>query len=177
MAIRSPSKVGYEIGDYFGIGFANALSDSASRSYQASSDMAMSAKDGLLKAIAAVSAVSFDTLEIEPTVRPVLDLSNIQNGARTLYSMVGGMTSALPIGSLNMASQVQQSLNSRSVAVDDAVPVAINGLEKAIKDLIANPPVHNENNFSITSDDPEEIARYVSRQIWKEVSRRSSQWE
>ena len=91
--------------------------------------------------------------------------------------MVGGMTSALPIGSLNMASQVQQSLNSRSVAVDDAVPVAINGLEKAIKDLIANPPVHNENNFSITSDDPEEIARYVSRQIWKEVSRRSSQWE
>lgn len=44
---HSPSKVGYEIGDYFGIAFVNAIADNIKRSYDISSSMASAATDGL----------------------------------------------------------------------------------------------------------------------------------
>ena len=42
---HSPSKVGYEIGDYFGIAFVTAISDYADKAYKASSEIAGQAKN------------------------------------------------------------------------------------------------------------------------------------
>ena len=48
---HSPSKVGYEIGAFFGMGFVNAIDDYSDTSYIAGENIAQSAKDGLNSAI------------------------------------------------------------------------------------------------------------------------------
>lgn len=51
---HSPSKVGYRIGDFFGLAFVNAISDYADKSYKAGTNMAAAAKNGLSNAISKI---------------------------------------------------------------------------------------------------------------------------
>lgn len=85
---HSPSKVGYEIGDFFGIAFVNAIGDNIGAAYDASSEMASSAKSGLGDAIARIADFINSDMDAEPTIRPVLDLSNVKSGMHTLGRMM-----------------------------------------------------------------------------------------
>ncbi|MCB6566795.1 hypothetical protein LI169_17220, partial [Desulfovibrio desulfuricans] len=67
---HSPSKVGYKIGDYFGIAFVNAISDYSRKAYSASSDMANSARTGLGNAINKMANMINSDIETQPTIRP-----------------------------------------------------------------------------------------------------------
>ena len=84
LQIKSPSRVGYEIGDYFGLGFVNAIGDYAKKAFDASTEMAGSAETGLSKAISKISEVVDSNIDTQPTIRPVLDLSNVETGAKRL---------------------------------------------------------------------------------------------
>ena len=88
--IHSPSKEAYSLGDYTGMAFVAALDDYRDRSYTAGAEMAISAKDGLADAISRISDIIDGNVECAPTIRPVLDLSNVKNGV----SEMGGMLSA-----------------------------------------------------------------------------------
>lgn len=78
LAIRSPSRVGYEIGEYFGLGFVNAIDDYASKSYEAGSEIADSAKSGLSNTLAKITDFINDDLDIRPVIRPVLELDKMR---------------------------------------------------------------------------------------------------
>jgi tape measure domain-containing protein len=94
---HSPSKVGYQIGDFFGIAFVNAISDYADKSYAAGAEIATSAKLGLSKAIAKISDEIDDNIDTQPTIRPVLDLSSIEAKGNKINSLFN-RTQALSIG-------------------------------------------------------------------------------
>ena len=94
---HSPSKVGYQIGDFFGIAFVNAISDYADKSYAAGAEIAASAKLGLSKAIAKISDEIDDNIDTQPTIRPVLDLSSIEAKGNKINSLFN-RTQALSIG-------------------------------------------------------------------------------
>ncbi len=85
---HSPSKVGYQIGDYFGVAFVNAIGDYAKKAYAAGSEMANSAKTGLSSALSKVQDFIKNGINAEPTIRPVLDLSNMESGAAKLNAML-----------------------------------------------------------------------------------------
>jgi len=85
--INSPSKVGYGIGNYFGLGFVNALSTYVSKSYQAGSEIAKSAKNGLSEAISNITDVIENDIDTQPTIRPVLDLSDVESGTGRLNAL------------------------------------------------------------------------------------------
>lgn len=93
---HSPSKVGYRIGDFFGIAFVNAIGDYEDKSYKAGSNMAEAAKLGLSKAVSKVKEFITDGINTEPTIRPVLDLSNVESGAGRLNALFS-RTQALSI--------------------------------------------------------------------------------
>lgn len=77
---NSPSKEFYKIG-YFGVlGLANAMRDGNSLAYDAGYGMADNAVSGLRKAISGISDTIENDIDTQPTIRPVLDLSDIQNG-------------------------------------------------------------------------------------------------
>ena len=86
--INSPSKVGYRIGGFFGLGFVNSLIDYADKSYKAGTTIAASAKDGLRHAVAKIGDFIEDGIESQPTIRPVLDLSQVREGASKLSALL-----------------------------------------------------------------------------------------
>jgi hypothetical protein len=85
---HSPSKVGYRIGDFFGLAFVNAISDYADKSYKAGTNMAAAAKNGLSNAISKIREFVDGEMEVQPTIRPVLDLSELRSGAGRLTAIL-----------------------------------------------------------------------------------------
>ena len=118
--INSPSKVGYSIGGFFGIGFINSLIDYADKSYEAGSNIATSAKEGLAKAVAKIGEFIDSDIDTEPTIRPLLDLSDVQSKARQLTAIL----------SRTQAAKIATSMNSEATGTiqngDSTTPVAGN---------------------------------------------------
>ena len=86
--INSPSKVGQRIGGFFGMGFVNSLIDYADKSYEAGIEMASAAKNGLSNAISKVRDFIEGNVDAQPTIRPVLDLSEVRSGAHMLSALL-----------------------------------------------------------------------------------------
>lgn len=84
---HSPSRVGYHIGDFFGLGFVNAIGTYAVKAYNASADMAKSAKTGLGNAIAKVKDMIDNGVDTQPMIRPILDLSDIEEKSHRLNTL------------------------------------------------------------------------------------------
>lgn len=102
--INSPSKVFYQIGEYSGMSFVNALDDYGQESYKSGKQMANYAKQGLATAISKISKIVEDGIDTQPTIRPVLDLSEVKLGARNLDAILSH-EQAITIGaSINSAN-------------------------------------------------------------------------
>ena len=86
--INSPSKVGYRIGGFFGMGFVNSLIDYTDKSYDAGASVAKSAKEGLCNAVSKIGAFIENGIDSQPTIRPLLDLSEVTEGAGRLSALL-----------------------------------------------------------------------------------------
>lgn len=86
--INSPSKVGYRIGGFFGMGFVNSLIDHADKSYDAGASVAKSAKEGLRNAVSKIGDFIENGIDSQPTIRPLLDLSDVTEGAGRLSALL-----------------------------------------------------------------------------------------
>lgn len=129
---HSPSRVGYEIGDFFGIAFVNGISDSVSKAYKASSEMAISAKDGLGSAIGKIADVVESNIDSQPTIRPILDLSDIKNGINT---MSGLFNSTQSVGVLADISAISASMNGNQNGLNDDIVYAIDKLSRKMDNV------------------------------------------
>lgn len=87
LEINSPSRVFRELGNFTGLGFVNGLADYAEKSYAAGANMADYATDGLSNAMSIVGNLLNGNMDTQPTIRPVLDLSNVMHGAEQLDSL------------------------------------------------------------------------------------------
>ena len=130
LGINSPSKVFYQIGEYTGQGLINALSDYGSKVYNAGSDMADSARSGLADAIGKVKDIINGEVDMQPTIRPVLDLSNVQAGAGAINGMFGSS-----IGLMANVGAINRGMNSNQNGVNDDVVTAINALRKDLSNV------------------------------------------
>lgn len=146
---RSPSKVGYEIGDYFGVAFVNAIDDWATKAYTAGEGMARAAKTGLSSAVSKITDIINGDIDTQPTIRPVLDLTNIQNGANSINSLFGqralslaNSTEVIPerLSMLDAMNDTMKLAVDKVLGVDDnkseqiyyfEIPVMLDGRETA----------------------------------------------
>lgn len=90
LQIHSPSKVGYRIGGFFGLGFIKSLADYSERSYDAGASVAASAKNGLRETIARIGEFIDSGMDTQPTIRPVLDLSSVRRSSGQLSALLSG---------------------------------------------------------------------------------------
>lgn len=103
---NSPSKEFFKIGDFAGLGFVNALDSYAVKAYDASARMASSAKEGFREAIDKVNSILENGVDVQPTISPVLDLSSVSSGVRTMNSMLDMGTTigvSTNVGAINSA--------------------------------------------------------------------------
>lgn len=112
--INSPSKVGYRIGGFFGLGFVKSITDYTSQSYDAGASIAVSAKEGLRNAVTKIGDFIENGIESQPTIRPVLDLSDVSEGAARLSALLS-RSQALKISS-NMERKESESIQNGNVA-------------------------------------------------------------
>ena len=90
LIIKSPSRLAEQYGAYTGEGFVNGLNAYTGRAYDAGTDLGNGAATGLSDTISKISdAVSAD-MDMTPTIRPVVDLSNVNAGADAISSLFGG---------------------------------------------------------------------------------------
>lgn len=152
---HSPSKEMYKIGDYAGAGFVNALLDYASKAYVASYDMASEAKNGLSKAISHISDIIDSDIDTQPTIRPVVDLSNVTSGVNAINGMMALNPS---VGVMASVSSINASMNRRiQNGQNEDILNAIAGLNKTISNMSGD--TYNVNG--VTYDDGSNISEAV----------------
>ena len=130
--INSPSKVFYRIGGFAGQGFVNALVDYSKDAYDAGSNIGLSAREGLSRAIYKATEIVSNGIDNVPTIRPVLDLSAVRAGANEIGGILG-MDHAIGLsGNLGaITTMMAQNQNGNSSDVVDA----INRLGKKLNNL------------------------------------------
>lgn len=95
LGIKSPSKVFYQLGSYTITGFINALKNGATQVYSSASELADKVTSGISNSISMVQTILENGIDLEPTIRPVLDLSSVETGAsriNTLFSRKQAMS-------------------------------------------------------------------------------------
>jgi hypothetical protein len=117
--IHSPSRVFYDIGNYAGVAFVNALGDCVSGSYDAGSEMAESAKEGLSEAISKIVDVINSDMDTQPTIRPVLDLSDVESKTSRLNTMFGRTRAMEVSASINQA-RAEERQNGNDISSNGA---------------------------------------------------------
>lgn len=100
---HSPSKRFYGIGNFAGVGFINALIDNVSKAGKAGREIARSSIDGLNDIISRIADYVDADMDVQPTIRPVLDLSAVEAGSGRLNTLF----------SRNQALSVSTGMNDR----------------------------------------------------------------
>ena len=130
---HSPSKVGFQIGDYFGIGFANGISENIRNAYGVGSEVAQSAKAGLTDTVRRIGEALDRDIDLTPSIRPVLDLSNVRASAGALDKMLGVN---YPVTAMGNVSAISTMMSARSQnGVNDDVVSAIDQLRKELGNI------------------------------------------
>lgn len=159
LGVHSPSTVGYEIGDYFGIGFVNGIDDNVKTAYKTSANMAEYARDGLTKALQKVSTILASDMDAEPTIRPVMDLSDISDGVASMNNMLSMSSS---VGVLSNLGSISRSIRNNQNGVNSDVVSAIKDLKRSLDDA---PRGDSYNVNGVTYDDGSNVSDAVQALI------------
>lgn len=163
---HSPSRVGYKIGDYFGIGFTNGITDNIRNAGISSDALAESATTGLSNAISKIAALIDSGIDTNPTIRPVLDLTEIQNGSAAIADLMSTLSGRPVEGTVSIAAKTASSMNRPAFAPEQQTETP-NGKQTS---------ENTTNNFYITGTDPRAIADEVDRKLQRRVERRKAAW-
>lgn len=149
---HSPSKVFYEIGAYAGQGMVNALRDYSKYTYAAGRDMGDEATDGLRVGMNDILNENFD---MNPTITPVIDLTNAKSGIDYLNSALNGNGTYSVFGQLNRINRGANA--SRQNGTTDDVIRELSKLRGDIQSM----PVNQYSVNGITYDDGTNVAAAV----------------
>lgn len=152
--VNSPSREFYWIGEMSGLGFVNALDDYQAVSYKAGRSLADSSIDGLSQSISKIGSMLDSEMNVNPTIRPVMDLSEVKNGAASISDMLNS-TNSIGIGHANTIDRMMNSRVQNGSFTD--VVSAVDRLRGALNDI--GNTTYQVNG--VTYDDGSNIARAV----------------
>ena len=127
---KSPSKLTIQAGNWLGEGLVIGMTQMFKKVNKAGYNLGDSATQSISGSIAAIAASIDSDMDMQPTIRPVVDLSEVKAGA----DEVGGMFSGNPsVGLLANVQSINSSMNRRVQNGSNAEVVsAIKDLKKSI---------------------------------------------
>lgn len=167
LGIQSPSKELYKSGMYTIDGYVNALSDYAYRVYDAGAAVGEESKAGFNSIISRISNAIDSDMDTNPTIRPVLDLSDVNNGLNTMNGMFDFAPS---MGVMARVNSINSSMNKNQNGGNSDVVSAINGL----KDSMKNTSGDTYNINGVTYGDGSEIQSAIETIVRAIVRERRS---
>ena len=153
---KSPSKEAAKIGGYFGEGFVIGMDDYIDTTYREAFGIGSAAVRGLKSSVRAINAMMEDGLETQPVIRPVLDLTNLQNGTATLNGMLGTGGSIGIAGDFNA---INANVNARNMTTNGDILAALNELGSALSARPSQTTTYNVNG--ITYDDGSNVSSAI----------------
>ena len=121
---KSPSKLTKKAGRWLGEGLVIGMEQMSKNVYQSGKAMGTKAVDSISGALARVQSISEDSLDMAPTLRPVVDLDSLQNGDDSLRIGADLSASLLsgPVTTLkDIISDAQSSINASNNEVVKAI--------------------------------------------------------
>ena len=125
LKIHSPSRVFMEIGRYTVLGLAKGLTKYASVANKPAEGLAQSVINSTNKALNVASKVLNSDMDVNPVISPVLDLTNVENGASRLNNLLSNRTMSIA----GVSGGISKSIGSVQNGVSNEEIVS------AIKDL------------------------------------------
>jgi len=170
LGIASPSKVFKEIGGYVSEGMAVGIDSNTKMVKKSALDMADGAidsveKSGMNNALSSILDMLSGEFDNEIVIKPVLDLSEIQNGKNLMSSMLSG-NYGIDVSN-SMANVVRDNINK---------PADKNNKTNTTSSGENNGAEIINNTFNITGANPKEIAEEVSKVLQNQVDRRKLRW-
>lgn len=89
----SPSHKTFKSGVFFDKGFINGMLKSASTVYNTSEEIGTTAVDAISSAVSKASSIIAGETDLNPVISPVLDLTNVTNGAREISGLFSAQQS------------------------------------------------------------------------------------
>ena len=152
LGINSPSKVFMEIGRYTSEGFAIGLDKYAHMASDSAGELANNVIKSVKDPLSNISKILDEDINANPTIRPVMDLSNVKNGSKLLNDMFGNQSVSLNGNSRLLAGtvgKIQNGTNNKDIV--DAL--------KDLKEGMNNGPSYTING--ITYDDGSNVSAAV----------------
>lgn len=119
LAMFSPSRALREDGNNFGIGFALGVEDQEKSVASQAGIMAKGAVDAVKSYVDGFMDGLLDALDIQPTITPVLDLSQVNNGLQTIQNgVIPFRTDELLMGSNDARQRFASSVEARDRIFD-----------------------------------------------------------
>ena len=151
--INSPSKVFRKIGKSVPEGFAQGIDRLSSLASKSSEEMAKDSVSSTLSAVSYIADVINSDIDAQPTIRPVLDLTNVRSGANAIGGMLSGRTLSI---NTERVGVVSASMSNRQNGNDEIVSAI-----KALRSDIANAPRNSYSINGISYDDGSNISTAV----------------
>lgn len=121
--VNSPSKVFYEIALGIGEGMSYGIKDSGNRVYNSADILADKTIDGLSSALSKINGLITESMDSNPTISPVLDLTNVRSGVGALNGMLSrssvGINANIGAISTMMSHRGQNGTNGDVVSAID----------------------------------------------------------
>jgi len=86
-SVHSPSKVGNDLGMYFDLGIAGGLDGYSKVVTQSAADVGKNATESAKAMLGSFTANTIDGMDTAPTIRPVIDMSDVTNGVNTINGL------------------------------------------------------------------------------------------
>lgn len=168
--VESPSKVFAKIGYFTVEGFVGSIAKRLNDSKKAGHNLGLSAITGIKSAVSQANAIIQEGVEDAPTIRPVVDLSDVQNGMGLLKQMSNlgnspfNRTTSSLAGSINILGSGKNSLEYSVEELKNTVKSYIDAKEEADNN---REYVFNAN----TIIDGEKVAKSTAVYTQKELNR------
>lgn len=127
--INSPSKVFRKIGAGVPEGFAQGIERFSYLGARAVESMSNNAIDSASKVLSNINAVLTDDVNTQPTIRPIVDLSNVENSSDAISSMLAMDPT---VSAFSNVHSISAMMNRNQNGANDDVVSAIKDLGKTI---------------------------------------------
>lgn len=131
LGIHSPSKEFYEIGRYSVLGMSNGFTENSNLITNAAGEISDEAMNVIVGIVQRIQDMLDGNLEYTPTIRPIMDATNIQNGVSAINSMFGNRY----LGSLGNIDYVSRIRADRGNIINPIVEVDNTNVVDAINNV------------------------------------------
>ena len=152
LGIASPSKEFAALGMFVAMGLAHGISDNSSRAEEASANMGNDVLDEFARMVEDIAASMDDVVDFEPTISPVLDLSDVESNASKLGNMLSAATVPIDV-SLNKANAASSGYENNRDFEDGYSGQTVNNFD------------YTQNNYSPKSLSETEVYRQTKNQL------------